>query len=59
MAERIFKDLPEQCITATVRAAVRETTDLVRQNPEEAEKYRKRRVEILWAALPVNNIFLS
>jgi len=51
MAERIFKDLPEQCITATVRALSEMTTELVRQNPEEAEKYRSAGFEILWSGI--------
>jgi len=51
MAERIFRDLPEQCITATVRALSEMTTDLVRKNPEEADKYRSAGFEILWAGI--------
>jgi len=51
MAERIFKDLPEPCIAATVRALSEMTTELVRQNPKEAEKYRNAGFEILWAGI--------
>lgn len=49
--QRIFLDVPQTFISATINALATMTMELMRQNPEEAEMYRNVGFEFLWAGL--------
>jgi len=50
-AQHILQDLPRRFITATMSALADTTMELIREHPKQAEVYRTRGFEMLWAGL--------
>ena len=51
MTQRIYKDVPQAFIGATLVALAEMTMDFMVREPESAEMYRTAGFEMLWAAV--------
>jgi AcrR family transcriptional regulator len=51
MTQRIIQDLPQQFVAAALRALAETTMEFMRENPEQAEEYRRYGFELLWAGI--------
>jgi AcrR family transcriptional regulator len=51
MAQRIYQDLPQPFIAATLSALAETTLEFMRQDPERADIYRTSGFEMLWAGI--------
>ena len=51
VAQRIYKDMPQTLIVATLVALAEMTMDFMVREPERAEMYRTVGFEMLWAAI--------
>jgi AcrR family transcriptional regulator len=51
VAQRIYQDLPQPFIAATLGALAETTMEFIRQDPERAEMYRTSGFEMLWAGI--------
>jgi AcrR family transcriptional regulator len=51
VAQRIYQDLPQPFIAATLSALAETTMEFMRQDPERAEMYRISGFEMLWAGV--------
>jgi len=51
MTQRIIQDLPQQFVAAAMRALAETTMEFMRENPEQAEEYRRYGFELLWAGI--------
>jgi len=51
VAQRIFQDLPQEFISATLNAMAETTMEFMQQHPDQAEDYRRYGFEMLWAGL--------
>ncbi len=50
-ARRIFQELPQQFIAATMSSLAETTMNFMRQNPDKAEMYRNSGFDVLWAGI--------
>ena len=51
VTQRIYQDLPQPFISATLSALAETTMEFMRQDPERAEMYRTSGFEMLWAGI--------